>query len=254
MNSAVKPQFKNQPLKPMLIILMGNAFEGIANQIGDFDEWIQNALSDMEVEVINPKTHMLPNPLHYSGIILTGSHAMVTDQEVWSQEVSDWLYICRRLDVSILGICYGHQLIAQTFGGWVENNPKGLEIGTHLINLNENVKEDILFNGLPQKISAHLVHYQSVIQLPKGATLLASNQHDKHQAYRLGKYIWGVQFHPEFTEESMQGYIDNVLEDESLKDKMKLNMKNTKFSQQLLINFQNYCIQRHNNLAYTVSN
>ena len=237
MNSRVKSIIIN---KPLLIVEMGKTFAEISEQHGEFSEWIQNILSDTYCETVNPRTQLLPNPLHYSGIILTGSHDMVTMRQVWSEKTSEWLHICRRLKCPILGICYGHQLLAQSFGGWVAENPKGLEIGTQVIQLTEHAHHDEIFKHLPQTFNAHLVHYQSVMQLPTGAKVLAYNQHDQYQAYRLDDCIWGVQFHPEFHLAAMHGYLDIVSKsEESCCDQAEV--KHTHNAKEVLVNFKRFC-------------
>ena len=237
MNSRVELR---STIKPMLIVEMGKTFAEISAKEGDFCDWIQNILKDTVCEVVNPRTQLLPNPLHYSGIILTGSHDMVTSREDWSEKTASWLRICRHLKCPILGICYGHQLIAQTFGGWVEENPKGLEIGTHHIQLTSSAKDDVVFKHLPQAFDAHLVHYQSVVQLPTNAKILAFNSHDQYQAYCLDGHIWGVQFHPEFSMNLMTQYIKAIaISDNSIDNEIKV--ENTDWSQKILCNFRIFC-------------
>jgi GMP synthase (glutamine-hydrolysing) len=51
-------------------------------------------------------------------------------------------------------------------------------------------------------------HVQSVVALPKGATLLAHTERDPHHAFKLGERAYGVQFHPEFDADIVRGYID----------------------------------------------
>jgi GMP synthase (glutamine-hydrolysing) len=57
------------------------------------------------------------------------------------------------------------------------------------------------------------VHSQSVKSLPPQATLLARNDYDAHQAFRVGRNSWGLQFHPEFDDVAMRGYFDRLGED-----------------------------------------
>ena len=56
--------------------------------------------------------------------------------------------------------------------------------------------------------SLKVTHRQSVLKLPDSAVLLARNSYEPHQAFRIGPCAWGVQFHPEFTDEVMAAYLE----------------------------------------------
>jgi GMP synthase (glutamine-hydrolysing) len=132
---------------------------------------------------------------------------MVTDNLQWSVNIEQWIRKAINHPIYILGICYGHQLIGKALGGYVDNNPKGKEIGTVTIFSKDEINKDPLFKDTPLDFKAHVTHMQSVLTLPKGAKSLASNPHDENQIVRFSEYIWGVQFHPEFDETIMQEYI-----------------------------------------------
>src|SRR5690606_4304634 len=72
---------------------------------------------------------------------------------------------------------------------------------------------DPLFARLPEEFAAHVIHRQSVRQLPPGAVVLARNAFEPHQAFRVGKAAWGVQFHPEFDHHAMGGYLDQLADE-----------------------------------------
>jgi GMP synthase (glutamine-hydrolysing) len=67
--------------------------------------------------------------------------------------------------------------------------------------------DDPLFKGLPQTFPAQLTHRQSVLRLPENAVLLGRNEFEPHQAFRVGRCAWGIQFHPEFSAEVMRAYL-----------------------------------------------
>lgn len=196
--------------KPILVISAGNSFNEIRREFGDFDDWIIAGLRhDGPVQRVDARvSHACPPPPErFMGAVISGSHAMVTDREPWSERLATWIRSCAAAEVPLLGICYGHQLIAHALGGHVGYNPRGLEIGTHSISLAPSAATDPLFLRMPPAFPAHLVHAQSVLALPAGAIVLASNNHDPHQAYRFGRTTWGVQFHPEFSAAAMRAYL-----------------------------------------------
>jgi GMP synthase (glutamine-hydrolysing) len=87
-------------------------------------------------------------------------------------------------------------------------HPRGRETGTHPVELLDSASDDPLLKALPRQFQAQLTHRQSVLRLPPNAVLLARNEFEPHQAFRLGPCAWGVQFHPEFSLEVMQAYLE----------------------------------------------
>ena len=147
------------------------------------------------------------------GIIITGSHSMVTDYEPWSVRVSYWLKNIINFNVPILGICYGHQLLADILGGKVGYNPNKMEFGTWDIYLTKEGKKDKLLGILPQKFKGHEAHSQSVLELPNNAKILAYNENDSIQSFVYKNCIWGTQFHPEFSGNITKEYLKFVKDD-----------------------------------------
>ncbi len=148
----------------------------------------------------------LPSMESYTGVILTGSAAMVTDHLPWSERVAGWLKESGD-KTPILGICYGHQLLGDVYGGTVGQNPSGREIGTITVERTSEAKDDPLFGGLPSALVMQATHMESLITLPENAVRLAGNRHDPNQAFRIGESIWGVQFHPEMNADIISEYI-----------------------------------------------
>jgi GMP synthase (glutamine-hydrolysing) len=197
----------------ILIVKTGDTFADLIGSYGDFDEWIRWGLGvgENQVRVVNaPAFEVLPEPGTFSGAVIAGSHAMVTQNLDWSLAVEAWLAPVVAAGVPVLGICYGHQLLAKAMGGKVDFHPAGLEIGTTPITLTADALSDPLLQGLPPAFNAHTCHSQTVLTLPPGAVLLAENTHEPHHAFRIGNVAWGVQFHPEYSPAIMTGYIRNM--------------------------------------------
>jgi GMP synthase (glutamine-hydrolysing) len=107
-------------------------------------------------------------------------------------------------DVPILGLCFGHQILAQALGGEVQPNPRGREMSTVTV---ERTGDDPIFEGVAHRFAANACHVDTVARLPTGARVLARSELDPHQCLRFAPRCYGVQFHPEFDGEVMRGYV-----------------------------------------------
>ncbi len=197
-------------MKPVLIIKTGSTSPSIAARHGDYEDWITSCMQVTKNNffVVAPITgQSLPSPEEFSGVVITGSRSMVTEPEPWAKLTIRWLKEIVSNAIPILGICYGHQLIAHAMGGKVDYHSKGREIGTVEVTKKLIAKDDVLFRDLPPKFDVYVSHLQSVVRLPPEAKILASNDFDPHQAFVLYNHVWGVQFHPEFNEEIMRKHI-----------------------------------------------
>ena len=149
----------------------------------------------------------LPAPDSVAGAVITGSGAMVPERLDWSERTAAWLCDAVSVGLPLLGVCYGHQLLAHALGGHVDYNPRGREIGTAQIERLPLVEDDPLIGALPDRFLAHATHLQTVLRAPSGAVVLARSNLDDHQAVRFAANAWGVQFHPEFGVREMRGYL-----------------------------------------------
>lgn len=196
---------------PVLIVKTGTTLPSVAQRRGDYESWIAQGLgvSQTEVEVANVYLdEPLPPVRELSAIVITGSSAMVTDREPWSERTAEWLRAAVSANTPVLAICYGHQLLAHALGGSVGYNPRGRQIGTIDVTLTEQGQSDPLFGGLSAVLHLPVSHRQAVVALPDGARILATSARDPNHAVRLGERVWGVQFHPEFDADIVRDYIE----------------------------------------------
>ncbi len=185
-------------MKPILILKTGELPRRVFTDLGPYERAFLNILGDERFFVVDARKEALPE-LDWSGIIITGSPASTYDSKEWITQSEDFLRRAADRSVPLYGVCFGHQLLAQTFGGRVEKCRHGWELGTVALTLTEEGKSDPLFSTLPHTFSAHMSHGDVVTELPSGAIPLARNDHWSYQSFRLGDNIWGTQFHPEFT-------------------------------------------------------
>ena len=198
----------------VLIIKTGTTVSSIKARGEDFEDWFADGMNLKSSEVLVRNGHLdepLPAPGSIDGVIITGSPAYVTDLAEWNFVLAGYCRTTIAHGIPVLGVCYGHQLLAWAFGGRVGFTPGGREIGTVSLRLEEAAGSDPLFSALPpgmQELKVQVSHLQSVLELPPQATRLAGNAHDSNQAFRIGANCWGIQFHPEFTAEITRAYIN----------------------------------------------
>lgn len=198
-------------MKPCLIIKTGTKIASLAVIPGDYEQWIAAGmgLTPADYIVIAPaQGETLPAAETLSGVVITGSGAMVTDDELWMETSATWLRSAVTQGLPVLGICFGHQLLAHALGGEIDYNPAGVEVGSMKLTLTPAAQHDPLLGTLSAQFTAQLSHRQSVRRLPTEARLLASSTMEPHQAFAWGECAWGIQFHPEFDEVIIRHFID----------------------------------------------
>jgi len=196
--------------KPLVILKTGSTTLASSAREGDFEDWILAGLElpRDRVRVVDARKGELPAEDDVAAVVITGSPAMVTDRVAWVDGVSAWLRTLLRDRIPLLGICFGHQLLAHAFGGDVGANPTGRELGPVEIELLPAARHDPLLEDLPGRFVAAAAHSQSVLRVPAGAVRLATSERVRTQACRYGPNAWGVQFHPEFSGAILRAYLE----------------------------------------------
>jgi GMP synthase (glutamine-hydrolysing) len=197
-------------MKPLLIIRTGRAPDIIRARLGDFPLWFRLGLrvSHDRLHVVDvERGDDLPPAHDVAGAVITGSASMVTERLPWSERTSGWIRDAMDVDLPLFGVCYGHQLMAHALGGRVDYLPGGREMGTQTVEKLPAGAGDVVAGTLPSRFRAHLTHEQSVLELPRGAQVLARSERDPHQLLRYGKHAVSTQFHPEFSADIMRAYI-----------------------------------------------
>ena len=198
--------------KKIAIIKTGSAAEPVASVYGDFERWFTEGmgLEFEQVLVIDaPAGDPLPEFHEFDALLITGSSAMVTDRKEWSENLAGWLRALFPTTKPVLGVCYGHQIIADALGGEVGRNPEGREIGTISVDFSgAELANDPVLGGLSGPLPAQSSHSQTVLKLAPGFRAFAKSDKDPHQACFAPPACWTVQFHPEFRGDVMGAFIE----------------------------------------------
>lgn len=143
-------------------------------------------------------------PAHYDAIFITGSRYSVNQGLDWVEDAKHFIQSASE-KITLIGHCFGHQLLAAAFGGVVGKLPKGQNVGLRTIRLPEcselgtfkETRLDLLFN-----------HGEGVTKLPLGAKLLAGDCYCPVQVALYRQNALGIQAHPEYSCEYQEALMD----------------------------------------------
>jgi len=185
----------------------------------------------------------IPDSFDFDAAVVSGSRSSVYWDEEWIQPTREWLAAAADR-MPVLGVCFGHQLLADALGGVVEDMGE-YEIGYRTVS---RTSDDPLLAGLGDEFLVFTTHSDAVTELPPGAELLAENDYGIH-GFRKGD-AFGVQFHPEYDEATAERVTDRKDDlDEERKDAVKAGITPENYeraceAKQLFENFTEFARSR----------
>lgn len=143
--------------------------------------------------------------------LIPGSNNAAYGNLPWIITLQDWIRKAAVQKVPLVGICFGHQLIAQALGGHVERFPGGWGVGIREMKI---LDANLLPFFPDRKMRLIVNHHDQVTRLPEGAISLATSDFCRYEGFRIGEHILTFQGHPEFTVEYERHLILNHSENE----------------------------------------
>ena len=149
--------------------------------------WTKLGLPEAQLSVIDVGAgEPLPEVGAYDGYIISGSEKGVYDQADWMAPLRVFLEDVRKANKPMFGICFGHQIMADVFGGKAE------KVGAAEIGVRE-------FKAAGQVVKGHVWHQDQVTQVPPGAEVIASADYCPVAGLAYDFPAMSVQFHPEYS-------------------------------------------------------
>ena len=163
---------------------------------GMFMRWLGPHLPEAEfTNVFVADGEALPYPTDFDAYLITGSRAGAYEDHAWIAPFEEFLRAVRSARIPLVGVCFGHQIMAQAFDGMVRKSDGGWIIGRQEHKL--TTEGAALFG--PSALSALSFHQDQVVELPPGARHLLSNTASPNGGLVYDDFpAMSLQFHPEF--------------------------------------------------------
>ena len=182
------------------VIETGPVVETLQARYGTYPDMFRQLLESADpsietdaVSVINGEP--LPDPSAYDGYLITGSRYGVYEDHDWIPPLKKFVLDVRDSDRAMVGICFGHQLMAEAYGGKVEKSAKGWGLGQHTY----AIESQPWMPGPMPKVDVLALHQDQVVEPPKDADLIAGWDFCPYGGFQFGPKAVSFQFHPEFS-------------------------------------------------------
>ena len=182
------------------ILKCGQSPEILRGDQGDYDTMFERLLAGrgFDFDSYHVETMEFPDNIHSAdGWLLTGSRHGAYEDHAFIPPLETFIRDAYAQSVPMVGICFGHQIIAQALGGKVVKHPAGWAVGA----------QDYEFDG--EKITLNAWHQDQVTELPQGAEVAATNAFCENAALVYGNRAYTVQAHPEFDDSFVDGLIEH---------------------------------------------
>ncbi len=137
--------------------------------------------------------------------LITGSKFSVYEDLDWIHRLLDFLRELHARRKKIVGICFGHQAVAQALGGETRKADGGWGVGLHHHRF--ATKPD-WFDNDDEEFAVLVSHQDQVVELPEGAEVLAGSSFCPNAVYQLGDHVLTFQGHPEFVNDYSRAIIE----------------------------------------------
>ena len=170
---------------------------------GDYQDMFTDLVhaqdKDIEVSVYDLTTDQFPVDLQAcDGYIITGSQFSTYDDIPWIHKAKTLVTYLYQTKIPTVGICFGHQLIAESLGGRVKKvTDKGWGVGVHHWEIKN--QEEWMQSKPFEQIALRASHQDQVVDMPAGSKLILSSDFCPIAGFQTGESMLALQGHPEFS-------------------------------------------------------
>lgn len=180
------------------ILQTGHSADEIRESLGDYSDLFKAILAEHEFdfEIFNVVDGVFPASAQSADAwLITGSKHGAYEDHDWIPPLEDLIRKIYALKSPLVGVCFGHQIIAQALGGRVEKFQGGWSVG----------RNEYIFNG--QTVALNAWHQDQVVDLPPEASVCGSNDFCKNAMLSYSNHVFTVQAHPEFSADYVKGLL-----------------------------------------------
>ena len=188
----------------LAILETGRPPGDLAGQFGDYPAMFAGLLGEgFEIEAFDVPAGELPDPGAHDAVLITGSPAGVYEPLPWIEPLITFIRTAK--DSKMVGICFGHQVMAEALGGHVEKSDKGWGAGLHRYSV---VHSAPWMNGVPE-IAIPASHQDQVVVQPPSTDVVAASDFTPYAGLAwTDRPAISFQFHPEFSPGFAQALIE----------------------------------------------
>lgn len=193
-------------------ILLCDVFEDIMpfediTYVSMIQSLFDRVMPNIKYEIFEAFARDLPDIIEEDAIyLIPGSRSDAYSDAPWLVELRNFIEDLYKEKAKMIGICFGHQLIAETLGGRVEKAVMGYGLGVRESEFCSSATSNHFSSG---KLSLYYFHQDQVVILPPGSLLLATSNFCPTEGFTIGKHIITVQGHPEYNAAYMRFVLKN---------------------------------------------
>ncbi len=182
----------------LCILENGRTPDDLIDKFGSYpmmiEKWLSPFLPEATFTYVSPvQGDKLPELHDFDGYILTGSKYSTYERAPWMITLIEFLQQARQAQIPLFGICFGHQIMADAFGGLNAKSLKGWGVGSQLYEYGAT--------ELAGSNASFIFHQDQVQKVPPEATRIGGSSHCENGVFEYSFPAISVQYHPEFSAE-----------------------------------------------------
>ena len=163
---------------------------------------------DWKLNIIPVIDNIFPDAIDANdAYIITGSPASVNDSHSWIPKLYEFIRELNTHKYPTIGICFGHQVIANALGGKIASNPSGWSLGMEATEFPSRLG---WMQPTQSSLNLYSAHTEQVIEPPNGTTIIGTSANCHNAAYVIDRHIMTTQYHPEMSLDFISNLVEHL--------------------------------------------